>query len=72
MTPESAIVEVAANYGLNGLMVIALIYVVNRFDNQLTKRDEREDLMVKKMIEALENSASAMSELSTIIKDRRD
>ena len=66
------LLDIAANYGLPGFLVAAIVYIVNRFDAQLTKRDERDAVKDAQMIKIVEHVTEAVTELSTIIKSRRN
>lgn len=65
------LLDIAANYGLPGFLVAAIIYIVNRFDSQLTKRDERDATKDALLIKVVEDVTAAVTELSTIIKARK-
>lgn len=66
------LLEVAANYGLPGFLVAVIVYIVDRFDRQLTRRDRQSAEKDKLLITVVENVTAAVTELSTIIKNRKD
>lgn len=69
---ETFILDMLAQYGPNASMAIALVYIVQVFIRQLDRRDEVDKTERGELVAIIRNNTEAITELSMIIRDRRD
>jgi len=68
---ETLVVDLIANYGIDGFMAAALVYIVIRFDKRIETMSNDAMIQRKVLIDLVENNTRAMTGLKTIVENMR-
>lgn len=66
---ESLLLDIITNYGVDGFMAAALVYIVIRFDRRIEQMSNDAMIQRKALIELVENNTRAMTGLKIIVEN---
>lgn len=65
---EAIFLDLVSNYGIGGMLIVALIWIVKHFTTHVSNKDGQIQEMHKEMVAVVTKNAEASTELITIIK----
>ncbi len=68
---DSLIIELITNYGIDGFMAAALVFIVVSFDRRLEARDCDDTEQRRELVDIIKNNTEAMTSLRIIVENMR-